>query len=340
MKKNLQTLAHKFGVSVVTISNALNNRDGVKESLRKDIKKEALASGYYRSVLEHKVNLASKNILIIISRRQLNPLNMTQSFYLQFFIELVTEIEKKGYHAILSILENNDEDNGFLPKLFEVGKSLGVILIGEFRKKFLVQSNSIRLPKVMLDFNSEDLAGHSILSDNLNGSYLITKYLIEKGHQDIGFIGKNNATSSIRDRYLGFTKAMISNNLTIEKNWILSDRDEEGVYLPIQLPKKLPTAFVCNSDRAAYGLTQQLKARHLIVGKDISLVGYDNDIFSLFNDPPLTTVEVDIPQMTLKAVALLMGSINQQQEETINLSIMGKIIERNSVAKLKGKDVK
>jgi hypothetical protein len=44
--------------------------------------------------------------------------------------------------------------------------------------------------------------------------------------------------------------------------------------------------------------------------------------------------------MTLKAVALLMGSINQQQEETINLSIMGKIIERNSVAKLKGKDVK
>jgi LacI family transcriptional regulator len=97
---------------------------------------------------------------------------------------------------------------------------------------------------------------------------------------------------------------------------------------------------VCNSDRAAYGLTQQLKARNLLVGKDISLVGYDNDIFSIFNDPPLTTVEVDIPQMTLKAVALLMGSINHSQEQPINLSIMGKIIERNSVVNLKDKDVK
>jgi len=334
MKSNLKIIAEELGVSIVAVSNALNDKAGVSDELRKAVKASALRNGYDKTVLRSELERRTRNIAVIISRRQLNPVNMTQAFYLQFFSELSTFLQQKGFAAILCILEHNEEDQVIFPALYTQNKIEGVIFLGELKKAYIQQVDKIKLPKVFLDFHPDNVKGHAIVSDNISGSFEITKHLISKGHRRISFVGSVNATSSIQDRYLGFAKAMIESNLEIKPEWILPDRDADSVYIEVKLPKVLPTAFVCNSDRAAYGLAQQLKKLNYKIGEDISIVGFDNDIFSMVCEPQLTTVAVNIREMSLKATELLVNTINNPNQSDTKISVKGAAIFRDSVKTL------
>jgi LacI family transcriptional regulator len=331
MNVKQKDIAQELNISIVAVSKALNDQDGVSGELRQQVKDTALKLGYKKEILKREIARKTKNISIVIPRRQLNPKNMTQSFYLEIFETLSTILLRYDYCAILSVLEKDEEDNNIFPKLYREKKIEGIIFLGEVRKNYFKTVEQIDLPKVFVDFYSKDFKCPSVVSDNVSGSYDITKYLIDLGHRRIGFLGSVRATTSIQDRYLGYYKALLENNLEINQDWILQDRDEEGVYVSVELPKVLPDAFVCNSDRAAYGLVNVLKEKGLKVGEEISVVGFDNDIFSHVCDPQLTTCAVNISDMSRKAVEVLLNTMVNQDTLTIKTAIPGNIIYRDSV---------
>src|SRR5512133_1115653 len=73
MKSNLKIIAEELGVSIVAVSNALNDKAGVSDELRKAVKASALRNGYDKTVLRTELERRTRNIAVIISRRQLNP---------------------------------------------------------------------------------------------------------------------------------------------------------------------------------------------------------------------------------------------------------------------------
>lgn len=334
MNKNItmRDIANQLGVSSVTVSKALNDKEGVSEELKERIKQLASELGY-------RVNMAAKtmregltyNIGVIIPERFTGP---DQSFYLRVYQEISKSLEATGYYGILHILSSSDEEGLLLPRIYYDRKVDGFIVLGQINKPYIDVIENIEQPKLFLDFYDEHSSIDSVVTDNFYGAYELTNYLIQQGHRDIAYVGNLYSTSSIQDRFLGYYKSLLEHHIHLEPKWIINDRDEQGTYIDIELPSPLPTAFVCNCDQVAYSVVQKLKLMGHRVPEDCSVVGFDNDIYATLTEPHLTTIDVNINQMAQTAVQSLLRQINHPDVRFGRLVVKGEIIYRDSVKSL------
>lgn len=328
----MRDIANQLGVSSVTVSKALNDKEGVSEELKERIKQLASELGY-------RVNMAAKtmregltyNIGVIIPERFTGP---DQSFYLRVYQEISKSLEATGYYGILHILSSSDEEGLQLPRIYYDRKVDGFIVLGQIDKSYIEVIENIEQPKLFLDFYDEHSSIDSVVTDNFYGAYELTNYLIQQGHREIAYVGNLYSTSSIQDRFLGYYKSLLEHHIHLEPHWIVNDRDKQGTYIDIELPSPLPTAFVCNCDQVAYSVVQKLKLMGHQVPEDCSVVGFDNDIYATLTEPHLTTIDVNINQMAQTAVQSLLRQINHPDVRFGRLVVQGEIIYRDSVKQI------
>ncbi|MFD1956086.1 substrate-binding domain-containing protein [Paenibacillus thailandensis] len=328
----MRDIANRIGVSSVTVSKALNDKEGVSDELKEQIKLLAHEMGY-------RINTAAKsmregltyNIGVVIPERFTGP---NQSFYMQVYQEISKSLEAHGYYGILHILSAADEEELALPRIYYERKVDGFILLGQINKPYIEVIEEIEQPKLFLDFYDEHSHIDSIVTDNFYGAYELTNYLVRQGHRQIAYVGNIYSTSSIQDRFLGYYKSLLEHNIRLQPEYIVNDRDEQGAYIDIELPSVLPTAFVCNCDQVAYSLVQKLKQSGYKVPDDCSVVGFDNDIYATLTEPHLTTVEVNIKQMAQTAIQSILKKIDDPASSFGRTVVQGKIIYRDSVKKI------
>lgn len=334
-KINMDTIARSLNVSKVTVSKALNNKEGVSEELREIIKKKAEELGYHINVMAKGLKQnRTYNIGILIADRYVQA---TNTYYLEIYTKFTKEIATLGYTVILEILSSEDEKKCNLPKMYLSGKVDGIIIIGECNHEYLKKFINLDIPVLLFDFTDSDIPVDSIIADNSFSGMQITKLLINNGHKNIGFIGNIYSTSSIKERFLGFYRALLDAKLPINYDFVISDRDETGILKDIELPEKLPTAFVCNNDQGAYYLCQKLLKMGVKVPDDVSIVTFDNSIYSHLSPVKLTTVDANADQMVTSAIKAILKKIERRDKVYDRIFVKGKIIERNSVKNLGGK---
>ena len=190
------------------------------------------------------------------------------------------------------------------------------------------------VPIVLLDFAVKGLKCDAVLSSNYTGMYKMVRYLLSKGHRDIAYVGSRFANENIMDRYYGYRKALMENNIRFRKEWVLEDRDLITGEVRISLPENMPTAFACNSDLTASVLYDLLRQRGYRIPEDISIVGYDNYLIHSFASS-LTTYNVDMKRMASIALKLLLGKIRGVEKNYGIRYIDSTIIERSSVKELR-----
>ena len=336
MKSNItmRDIANQLGVSTVTVSKALGDKEGVSDELKLKIKQLATQMGYrYNTTAKAMKEGLSHNIGVIIPERFTG---LAQSFYLIVYKQISLLLEQAGYFGILSILSDQDEEQLQIPKIYAEKKVDGLIILGQISKGYIQLVQKMELPKVFLDFYDEHSDIDAIVTDNFYGAYEITNYLIAQGHTKIAYVGNINSTSSIQDRYLGYYKSLLEHNLKLEEKLVISDRDERGKYIELELPKSaqdMPTAFVCNCDQIAYLLLEKLKSEGYSVPDDCSVVGFDNDIYATIATPHLTTMEVNFEQMSSIAVKHIIDKISSPTLKLGRVLVQGNIIHRDSVSK-------
>jgi LacI family transcriptional regulator len=336
MKNNvtMKDIADHLGVSSVTVSKALNDKEGVSDELREKIKNVAEEMGYrYNTMAKSMKEGLSYNIGVIIPER-FTAISQS-SFYLEFYQQISRALEKYGYYGILNILSSIDEEQLNLPKIYYEKKVDGFIILGQINKGYIETIQNIDLPKVFLDFYDEHADIDSIITDNFYGAYEITNYLVKKGHKDIAFVGNLHSTSSIQDRFLGYYKSLLEHHIALSNDYIINDRDERGKYIDMVLPEKLPSAFVCNCDQVAHILIEKLKASGHNVPEDCSVVGFDNDIYATITSPKLTTIAVDIEEMAKTSARFIIEKIKNNNKKFGRVSITGNIVYRDSVKEIK-----
>jgi LacI family transcriptional regulator len=327
----MKDIATELGVSTVTVSKALSGKEGVSDELRTLIKHKAEEMGYRYNALGKSMREGKNyNIGILIAEQFMHEI----AFYSKIYQALIKEMMRFDYFGILEIISGHEEKKCLLPNILKNNKVDGIILLGQLHRDYIIKIDNTGIPYIFLDFVDDAFNVDTIISDNVYGSYEITKYLISKGHSEIGFIGNQLATTSITDRYLGFYKAMLEHKLSIRQEWIINDRDEEGNFIDLKLPEDLPTAFVCNCDKIAYELILLLKRMNIRVPEDVSVVGYDNYIFATLSDPQITTVEVNVEAMSEMAVDSIIRRFTNSSIESSRKIISGRIIIRDSVYNL------
>lgn len=330
----MSEIAEKLNVSTVTISKALGDKEGVSEELRDKIKQVASEMGYrYNAAAKSLKEGLTYNVGIIIAERFIE---VGASFYWQVYKKVSEELMKLNYYAVFEILKSSDEQSVVIPKMVYDQKVDGLIVLGQVDKNYFNMIKSLPVPTVFMDFYEKDSTQDFVVTDNFYSMYLLTNHLIEMGHRDIGYIGNIKATSSIQDRYLGYLKALIENNIDIQRcsQWYISDRDDDGGCISFDIPEVLPTAFVCNCDRVAYELISKLTHKGYKVPEDISVVGFDNYVPALESEVEVTTVEVDIRTMVQITVDTIMKKINNKKVKRGIKQVSGKIIIKNSVKKI------
>jgi DNA-binding LacI/PurR family transcriptional regulator len=163
---------------------------------------------------------------------------------------------------------------------------------------------------------------------------MLTNHLLSLGHREIGYVGTLLSTASITDRYLGYTKALMEQSIPVRHEWVVDDRDAEGMNIEIRLPEPMPTAFVCNCDHAAALLIRKLRESGYRVPQDISVVGFDNYLMPGLCDIGITTYAVDISEMARAAVRILLNKLTGQPYRPGLQMTDGYIIEKESARAL------
>ena len=328
----MSDIAKAMNVSTVTVSKALGDRDGVSAELRERIKQKATEMGYRVHAGTHGAKDGLPyNIGIIVAKHFISD---ASSFYWIVYRYIVELLQKQNYYGMLEVVNDH---NGMeeIPNSVLDHKVDGLIVLGQLSDEYISKLISHQLPTVFLDFYGSREDADAVLSDNFYGAYMLTSHLIENGHRRIGFLGSIGSTSSIQDRYLGYYKALLENRIPLRQDWVIGDRSNESDIFPeFTLPQDMPTAFVCNCDETAYKLVNQLKNAGYSVPEDISVVGYDNHIYSTICNPRLTTIDVNIRVMSTEAVDIILHKIRDVNYRRGRTLVTGKLVRRESVKKL------
>ena len=341
MKNGVKMLdiATKLGVSVVTVSNALAGRDGVSEQMRKKICETAAKMGYKPSnTKSEKKRLAmpkiGKNVGILTSERFVGARG---TFYWELTASISNQLSQLNVCTVYECVTADSEKNGILPNMVTDNKVDGIIVIGQVHRSYIDCLSKLTMPLMFVDFYDNRYNIDSVISDSFNGGYMLTDHLVEKGHRKIGFFGTLNATSSINDRYLGYVKCIMENELEFRNEWIIGDRNERGILNDkIDFPDEMPTAFVCNCDETAFRVISALKSKGVRVPEDISVVGYDNYTVSSICIPTITTVEVDLTRMAEVSVGIMAKKLADPGYSEGRRIISGRLIEKESVLDING----
>lgn len=327
----MKDIAKKLDISTVTVSKALADKDGVGAELKEKIIETAKEMGYRYNIMGKSMREGiNYNVGILISDVFLGE----YSFYYSLYKDIVMRLTEENYSSMLEIISKNQEKNCELPSYVESNKVDGIIVIGQIQEKYLEALLNTNIPCVFLDFYNDMDNVENIVSDNIFGGYLMTNHLIKMGHTEIGYVGNILATSSIMDRYLGMYKSLLQHGIVYNEDYLIIDRDENGFDKEIKLPEIMPTAYVCNCDKTAYRLIQKLKDNSIRVPEDVSVVGFDDYIYSTLAEPKLTTFRIDMEKMAQISVKSIIDKI-QNENYTIGRSVIsGEIIVRNSVKKI------
>ena len=338
MKKSvrLADIAQSLNVSTVTVSNALAGQKGVSEELRDKIITAAAQMGYQTRqgpVIADKTK--ALNIGVIISEKYLGDY---PSFYWKVYQELCMAAKVKNCMILYEVLNLEDEKNFALPLFVQEKRAEAIVVIGEIGTEYLKHLIAMsELPVVFVDFVKKDIDIGAVISDNFYGMYHVVNHLVENGHRDIAYVGTVLANNSITDRYFGYCKALLENGIPQNPAWVIDDRGLNGrmEIEGLELPEHMPTAFACNCDLTASELIKLLALHGYRVPEDISVVGFDNYLYTGLCDVKITTYEVNIKEMVRIALEKILIQLRYFKKDTEKLCIVtGQVVVKDSVKRI------
>ena len=212
-KTTMSDIAAELGISTVTVSKALSGQKGVSEEMRQRIMEIAEERGYQKSSSAKDVE--SFKIGILIGSRYLGNID---SFYGHMYQIFSAKAAKMGSFTMLEVLAYEDEKNLEHPKLIGDGNVDAIVIMGALSEEYLqMLDEKLATPVFYMDFSDRKHQKDSVISGSFYGAYILTNYLFDKGHTDIGYVGTILATPSITDRYLGYVRALMEHGIEIKK---------------------------------------------------------------------------------------------------------------------------
>ena len=331
MNPTIRDVAKKANVSISTVSRVFNNPESVGQEMRERVLQVIAELGYAPNPMASGLrDNRSKTIVTMIP-------DIRNSYYADMLSGIEEVALSKRYTVI--ICNNIHHEERFLEyvKNFMKMKVDGLIFasteITEFYKK---NFDVLNIPVVLASTEGREWNLPSVRVDDFQASYEATSFLIQNGHEEIGFIsGPANAPIAGRERYEGFMAAMKAHGLAAsEQNVVFSYMSyDEGHAAMAKLYAKMPqlTAVYAASDAMAIGAMNFLHGQGLEVPRHVSVIGFDNLEISRMVSPGLTTVAQHIREIGKTAGTLLFQAIENREEPLSSVTIDHEIIVRGTV---------
>jgi DNA-binding LacI/PurR family transcriptional regulator len=308
-------IARLAGVSVSTVSRALNGSDLVNAETRQRIATLARE-------LNYSINLGAKNlrlqrnhtIAVVIPYDAVSRQHITDPFFISMLGGLADAITDRGYDMLLSRVDAENLDAA--ARLIDSGVAIGVVLIGQWRHHDqLNQLAARKLPIVVWGAQLPQQLYCTVGGDNVRGGQLAAEHLIAQGRRRIVFLG-DPQLPEVGLRFEGYRAALAAAKVAPQPMLELAVPFEVGAAraaVASLLDRKVPfDAVIGCSDLLAITAMQVLREHGREVPRDVAVIGYDDMPLTNYCDPPLTSVHQPVSEAGVQLVDALLAMLHGQ----------------------------
>ena len=333
---SMMDIAKACGVSVATVSKALNNQKDIGEETKTHIKNVAREMGYFpnSSARALKTN-RTYNLGVLFADEAQSGL--THDFFSAILDSFKRTVEARGYD-ITFINSNGGGAMSYLDHCRYRGFDGVMVACVDFRDPNVTELVESNIPLVTIDhvFNNKT----SIVSDNISGMRDLLNYIYDCGHRRIAYIhGLDSAVTS--SRLSSFYRTAEQLGLDIPDEYVLEApyRSTEGTARMTEKlldMKRPPTCILYPDDFSAFGGINVIRERNLRIPEDISIAGYDGIRIGRHIEPVLTTLRQDTKSIGEKAGEKLIELIEKPKSAIVErVVIKGEVYTGGSVKKLR-----
>ena len=338
MAKTLKDVAEAAGVSSATASLVLNGRaDGrVSADLVVRVEEASARLNYRPNLVARSLRTQESKTIGIISN------DVATTPFAGAMLSGAQEVAWRNGWLLLLVNSNGDAamEKAAVRSLIQRNVD-GFIYAAMFHQEIETPDYLNEQKVILLDCVDSAKKFDSVVPNEYQGATDAVQYLVDQGHKRIAHISTSENVIASRKRLKAFKDVLKANNLDFNPDYVVKVADSNSIdgYAGTQkllALKELPTAIFCYTDRIAMGAYEAITEAGLSVPKDISVVGFDNQLnIADALRPPLTTVQLPHFEMGAWAVTRLLEAIDPENSEP--LKQMGQVIAcplvvRDSVA--------
>lgn len=327
MSVTIKDVAKAAGVSVASVSRALNGHDSVTPETRQRIVEVATR-------LRYMPNNAARSL---ITQRTQTIGAVLPDLHGEFFSELIRGMDAaaraRGLHLLVSSSHGSASEVGEVLRALR-GRVDGVLIMSPHADAAMLADNlPAALPTVLMNTR---LAGNDYLSlsiDNHGGAYAMIEHLAQRGHRRIAFVTGPQKNFDADERLRGYQDALKKLRPKQAPRILQGDFSEESGYragLEVRGFDPLPDAIFAANDMMAIGCLFALKELGLDVPGDIALAGFDDIPIARFVSPPLTTMRVRIADLGSQALERLAAAIEGKDQPRLARELECSLVVRRS----------
>lgn len=323
MKKNPTTLsdiAKRLNISVSTVSRALHDHPAINADTKKQVIKLARALNYQPNLLAINLLARKTNTIGIIVPE------ITSYFFSSVINGIQDLVNNAGYHLMISQTEESFEKEKNILETMEKVRVDGFLISPTSETSDSQHLNSLvdnGMPVVLFDRDCVGFKGDKVLVDDYNGAFQAVDYLIKTGCKRIAHITGPLELSISRHRLNGYLDALAEHNMVRDDQLIVSVdgfTPEYGVEAAHHILEQLelPDAIFAINDAIAVGAMCVIKENGIKIPERMSIVGFDDEPYSSYFIPPLTSVWQPVYDMGMLSARILLNKIKGGKNNDVN----------------------
>lgn len=334
---SMKDIAAACGVSVATVSKALNNHSDIGEETKAFVKKKANEMGYHPNFSARALK-TNKSYNLGVLYKENSGSGLTHDYFSQVLEHFKVTAENSGYD--ITFLNNSrlrKDRMSYLEHSLYRGMDGVMIAIADYKDPEVIELLESNLPVVTIDYVFNGRI--SVMSDNISGISELLEYAYKQGHRRIAYIhGEDTAVT--QNRLSSYYQFMERHQIEIREEYIKEANYRDSLtagrvtdeFLAMKEP---PTCILYPDDFSAIGGMNAIKDKGLSIPEDISIIGYDGILIASQLTPMLTTYHQNTKEIGSIAAEKLISLIEKPKITPIQqYMVKGYLKEGKSVAKI------
>ena len=326
----IKDVAKKAGVSVATVSYVINGTRNVAPETAARVRAAMEELSYHPNAVAQSLRTRTTHVIGAVISDISNP----------FFATLIRGAEdcarENGYSLLICNTSEKLENELVYLQLLSRKRVDGMIIAPTGKNDGLIKDLIARgMQIVFIDRKVEGVAAPAVLSENEEGAYQATRYLIEQGHRKIGIVLGLPHVSTTTERLHGYERALAEAGIAADPSLIVYGHSQvEGARkASVTLLDRAdrPSAVFATNNLMTIGLMMAIHDLELRCPQDVSVIGFDDFDWAAAFNPPLTTVAQDPYLIGERAVEILFANLNQHNRSTVEVRIPTRFLRRGSV---------
>ncbi|WP_104179687.1 LacI family DNA-binding transcriptional regulator [Arthrobacter sp. B0490] len=325
----IKDVAARAGVSVSTVSNALNRPELVSSAAAHRVAEAITHLGYVPNTAARQLRAGRSNAI------GMAVLNITNPFFADVVLGAEEEAERAGYSIIVGNSYDSEERESRHLDLFERQRMDG-ILIAPVRTPtaMLERFRQREVPVVLVDRADKEGIFPSVSLDDVTGGTMATEHLLQGGSRHIAFIGGPLTVDQMRERFEGCrsTVEAAGARFTFIETTTLNPQlgRDIGDRIATLPPAERPDGIFAANDHVALGVLQSLIRHGVSVPGEIAIIGYDDIDFAAAAVVPLTSIRQPAIEMGAHAARLLLQELKAVPPSNVQTRFEPLLVPRQS----------